>query len=148
MAASRQVASQRSGPRLVAHEAHGTHQASMADELASTVEHLLSTRYAAARLAEEIPTRRVVQAITGESLLAELAAARQSGGGQPASRSADPETPQRSGSFLTRAFAFAGVAVILLTLVCMSPLRDYVPSPLRDQVDRITHFALASLGVR
>src|SRR5258707_2577465 len=131
--------SRRSDPRLGSHEAHGTYQASMADELAGTVEHLLNTRYAAARLAEEIPSRRVVQTITGESLLAELAAARQSRGDQPASRSADPETPRRSGSFLGRVFAFGGVAVILLTLVCLSPFRDYVPSPLRDQVDRVTH---------
>ena len=139
MPAPKQVASRRSDPRLGSHEAHGTYQASMADELAGTVEHLLNTRYAAARLAEEIPSRRVVQTITGESLLAELAAARQSRGDQPASRSADPETPRRSGSFLGRVFAFGCVAVILLTLVCLSPFRDYVPSPLRDQVDRITH---------
>ncbi len=86
--------------------------------------------------------------VTAESLLAELAAARQSRGGQPRSRPADSEKPRRSGSFLGRTFACACVAMILLTLVCMSPLRDYVPSPLRDHVDRITHFALASLKAR
>lgn len=146
--APRQVASQRSRLPLVSGEAEGTYQASMADELASTVEHLLSTRYAAARLAEEVPSRRVVHTITDESLLAELAAARQSGASHRASsRSDDSEMPRRSGSLLGRVFAFGCVAVILLTLGCLSPFRDYVPSPLRDHVDRITHFALARLNV-
>src|SRR5260221_9285952 len=87
---TKNAAPRRSDPRLGSHEAHGTYQASMADELAGTVEHLLNTRYAAARLAEEIPSRRVVQTITGESLLAELAAARQSRGDHTAPRAAAP----------------------------------------------------------
>src|SRR5260370_8239407 len=92
--------SRRSDPRLGSHEAHGTYQASMADELAGTVEHLLNTRYAAARLAEEIPSRRVVQTITGESLLAELPAARQSRGAQPPSPPSDPHPPPPPSPFL------------------------------------------------
>jgi len=113
--------------------------------LASTVEHLLNTRYAGTRLTEEPSSRPrgVVQTITGESLLAELAAAKESRTDQPQRRA--PETARRSGSFLGRAFACGCVAVILLTLVCMSPFRDYVPSPLRDRVDRIAQFAQAIL---
>jgi len=118
--------------------------------LAGTVEHVLNSRYSGTRVPEGPSSRPhgVAQTVTAESLLAELAAARQSRGGQPRSRPADSEKPRRSGSFLGRTFACACVAMILLTLVCMSPLRDYVPSPLRDHVDRITHFALASLKAR
>jgi hypothetical protein len=135
--ARRQVGLQRSIPSATP-ETTGTFQASIADELASTVEHLLATRYAAVRLAEEGPSKRVVQTITSESLLAELAAARQGQGYQPVSKVADTEPPRRSVSPVVRLMALGCVGVILLTLVCLSPFREYVPLPLRDQVDRIT----------
>jgi hypothetical protein len=138
--ARRQVGLQRSSLPPVKPETDGTFQASMANELADTVEHLLSTRYAAQRLAEESPPKRVVQTVTSESLLAELAAARQAQGYQPTSRAAEPEPPRRSGLSLGKILALGGVAVILLVFACLSPFRDYVPSPLRDQVDRAAHF--------
>lgn len=127
-----------------------SYQAAAADDLAGAVEHVLNSRYSATRVTEE-PTPRprgIMQPVTSESLLAELAAARQSGGDRPRSRSADQEKPRQSGSFLGRTFAFGCVAVILLTLACMSPFREYVPSPLRDSVDSITQFAQARINAR
>jgi hypothetical protein len=142
--ARRQVGLLRSDLPSVAPATTETFQASIADELASTVEHLLSTRYAAERLAEEAPAKRVVQTVTSESLLDELAVARQARGNEPATRAAEPEPPRRSASPLIRIVAFGVVGIVLLVLVCLSPYRDYVPTPLRDQVDR----ALARLHVR
>jgi hypothetical protein len=142
--ARRQVGLLRSDVRSVAPAATETFKASVADELASTVEHLLSTRYAVERLAEEAPAKRVVQTVTSESLLAELAEARQARGNEPASRVAEPEPSRRSGSPLVRLVAFGGIGIVLLVFACMSPFRDYVPSPVRDQVDVV----LARFGVR
>jgi len=141
--ARRQVALQHTSLPATS-EPEGTFRASVADELASTVEHLLTTRYAAERLAEEVPATRLVQTVTSESLLAELAAARQAQGHQPVSRGAEPEPTQRSGSSIGKLFALGCIAVVVLVVACKSPLRDYVPSPLRDQVDS----ALARLNVR
>lgn len=141
--ARRQVGLLRSDPPSAAPAATETFQASIADELAGTVEHLLSTRYAGERPAEEAPAKRVVQTVTAESLLAELATARQARGNEPAARAAEPEPPRRSGSPLARIVAFAAIAVVLLAFACLSPYRDYVPAPLREQVDR----ALASLNL-
>lgn len=104
----------------------------MADELASTVEHLLSTRYAARRLAEESPSTRVVPTVTSESLLAELAAARKSGPAEP--RAVVAEEPRRARSPALRLFAVVGVAMIVYALLMKSPWRDQLPSP-----DRIAH---------
>jgi hypothetical protein len=127
-----------------------SYQAAVADDLASTVEHLLNSRYSGTRMTQEPSSRpRMAQTITDESLLAELAAARRSGGDRRGSlRTADSAMQRRSSSFLGRAFAGGCVAIILLTLVCMSPFRDYVPSPLREPVDRVTQFALATLKAR
>jgi hypothetical protein len=141
--ARRQVGLLRSDVPSVAPAATETFQASIADELASTVEHLISTRYAAERLAEEAPAKRVMQTVTSESLLAELAAARQARGNEPATRVAESKPPRRSGSPVVRIVAFGVIGIVLLIFVCLSPYRDHVPAPLRDQVDR----ALASLHV-
>src|SRR5689334_16200830 len=141
--ARRQVGLLRSDASSVAPATTETFQASVADELASTVEHLLSTRYAAERLAEEAPAKRVMQAVTSDTLLAELAAARQARGAEPATPAAEPEPERRSRSPLVRIVAFGVIGIVLLVFVCLSPYRDYVPAPLRDQVDR----ALASLNV-
>jgi hypothetical protein len=142
--ARRQVGLLRSDPPAVAPATAETFQASIADELTSTVEHLISTRYAAERLAEEAPAKRVMQTVTADSLLAELAAARQARGNEPASRAAEPEPPRRSASPLVRIVAFGVIGIVLLVFACLSPYRDYVPAPLRDHVDR----ALTSLNVR
>jgi hypothetical protein len=130
--APKQVASQRSSLPLVSDQTDGTFQASMADELASTIEHLLSVRYAAARVAEELPSRpqRIVHTITSESLMVELAAARQSRPAAP--RTAEPETPRRPSPAL-RVFAVIGFVMIAYALLMKSPWRDQVPS-----IDRIT----------
>lgn len=141
--ARRQVGLLRPDAPPVAPAATETFQASVADELASTVEHLISTRYAAERLAEAAPVKRVMQTVTSDSLLAELATARHASGSEPATRAAQPAPPRRSGSPLARIVGFGVVGIVLLVSACLSPYRDYVPAPLRDQVDR----ALASLNV-
>ncbi len=139
MRSSRKVAALSSSLLVREQASAASYQAAVADDLAGTVEHVLNSRYSGTRIEEPSSRPRgVVQTITGESLLAELAAAR-ADQPQRASRSGDSETPRRSGSFLGRVFAFGCVAVVLLTLVCLSPFRDYVPSPLRYQVDRVTH---------
>ena len=141
--ARRQVALQRSSVPPATPETDGTFQAAVADELASTVEHLLTTRYAAERVAEESQPKRVLQTVTAESLLAELAAAKAARRDQPSSPAPDPKTARRSGSSAGRLFVLGLIAVVLLVMACRSPLKDYVPSPLRDQVDRV----LARLNV-
>ena len=135
--ARRQVALQRSSVLPATPDTDGTFQASMADELASTVEHLLTTRYAGERLAEETQPKRMVPAVTAESLLAELATAKAARGGQPSSIAPDPATPRRSGSSIGKLLVLGCVAVVLVVVACRSPLRDYMPSPLRDQVDSV-----------
>ena len=83
---------------------------------------------------------RVMPVVTVESLLAELAAAKQARGGQQvASPEGDPKTQPKSRSLAGRVFACVCAAIPLLVLVCMSPYRDYVPSPVRQQVDRVIH---------
>ncbi|HKW55373.1 MAG TPA: hypothetical protein VJO12_16910, partial [Stellaceae bacterium] len=78
--------------------------------MAGTVEHVLNTRYAGARRGEqaEAKPRGVAPTVTSDSLLAELAAARQSAPREP--RAADPAPPRKSSSGLLRAFLFIGFA--------------------------------------
>ena len=86
--------------------------------------------------AESSPrSRGVMQEITAESLLAELAAARQSGADQwVPSRPEEAETPRKSGSVFDQALVFGALAVGLFALLTMSPWRDRVP-----QIERITN---------
>jgi hypothetical protein len=119
-------------PEEPASQDRATYQATMADELASTVEHVLSTRYALARVTEQTAAKlqAVAQVVTSESLLAELAAARPSRPSElPA---AEPEAPRKK-SPLLGLFAFVGCAMILYGLLLKSPWHDQVPS-----IDRIT----------
>jgi hypothetical protein len=105
-----------------------SYQAEMADDLASTVEHVLSTRYARASMMEQRETRPhpAVQEITSESLLTELAAAKRSRPAEPCV--GESKTPPRSGSPALRLLAFVGLAIIGYALLMKSPWRDQVPS--------------------
>ena len=74
--------------------------------------------------AESSPRQRgVMKEITAESLMAELAAARQSGAAQQwvPSRPEESETPQKSGSVFDRTLVFGAVAVGLFALLTVSP---------------------------
>jgi len=65
-------------------------------------------------MTEALPSEQ--RAAMQDSLLAELAAARQSAGDQPqraASTSTDSAAPQRSGGLLARVFAYGCIAMIL-----------------------------------
>ncbi len=63
--------------------------------------------------------------VSAESLLAELAAARQAGArGQLAPPPEERETRRKSGSAL---LVFGAVAVVLFVVITMSPLRNRVP---------------------
>lgn len=133
MAAPRNVAVLPSS--LVAQEqpSAGSYEAAVADDLAGTVEHVLNSRYSGARMSEESSPRprAIMQPVTSESLLAELAVARQSRPAEP--RATEAETPRRSRSRALRLFAFVGFAMIAHALLMKSPWRDQVPS-----IDRIT----------
>lgn len=134
MPSPRKVAALSSG-LLVRQQASGeSYEAAVADDLAATVEHVLSTRYAGARPTDQTASRPhgVAQAITSESLLAELAAARQANPREP--RAADSAPSPKSGSPLLRLFAFAGVATIGYGLLMKSPWHDQIPS-----LERIVH---------
>jgi hypothetical protein len=132
MPSSRKTAALSSGLVVRHQSAAQSHQAAVADELASVVEHVLSTRYAGARLTEqaEARPRGVAQTVTSDTLLAELAVARQSTPREP--RAAESAAPKKSGSPLLRLFAFVGVAMIVYALLLRSPWHDQVPS-----IDRI-----------
>ncbi len=86
---------------------------------------------------------RVMPTVTAESLMAELAAAKQSGAGQHWVQSAPEksETPQHSGSAFDRALVYGAVAVGLFALLTMSPWRDRLPG-----IERINQFAQSWLG--
>ncbi len=74
---------------------------------------------------------------TAESLLADLAAARQSGANLHAVQSTPEklvETSRRSSSVFDRALVFGALAAGSLALLTMSPLHDRIPA-----IDRITH---------
>ena len=110
----------------------------IADELATTIEHVMSSRYAGgtAAVAAAPPARPAIKAVTAESLMAELSAARQ-GKSERAPRASEPSLlhAKPAPSLLDRAFVLAGVALILGALLFMSPWRDKFLS-----VDRLTHF--------
>jgi hypothetical protein len=134
MPSPRKVAALSSGLLVRQQASAESYQAAVADDLAGTVEHVLNTRYAGARLTQQTASRPhpVAQVVTSESLLAELAAARQSTPSQP--RAIDSATPRRSGSRPARVFAFVAFAMIVYALLMKSPWRDQVPS-----IDRIAH---------
>ena len=115
-----------------------SHQPAAADELAATIEHVLVSRYAGARPVQDSTSkpRLVVTAVTADSLLAELAEARQSRSGEkkPAAARRSPQAPKKPMSLLDRAFAFGGIALVLFALLVLSPWRDSFLSP------SISHF--------
>jgi hypothetical protein len=110
----------------------------VADDLAATIEHVLGSRYASGRpIQDSAPKPRLVAtAVTGDSLMAELAQARQSRSEQsePKSSRRSSRGPKKAPSFLDRAFTFGGLALILFALLALSPWRDSFLSP------SITHF--------
>jgi hypothetical protein len=119
--------------------AAASHQPAAADELAATIEHVLGSRYASGRQAQNsTPTPRVIvgSAVTADSLLAELALARQARSEEGSSTtrrltgSSDPSrAPKKPTSLVDRAFAFGGLAIILFALLALSPWRDSLLSP-------------------
>lgn len=110
----------------------------IADELATTIEHVMSSRYAGgtAAVAAAAPARPAIKAVTAESLMAELSAARQ-GKSERAPRASEASLlhAKPAPSLLDRAFVFAGIALVLGALLFMSPWRDQFVS-----IDRLTHF--------
>jgi len=114
-----------------------SHQPAVADELAATIEHVLGSRYASGRpIQESAPKPRLAAAVTGDTLMAELALARQSRSeeSEPASPRQSSRKPKKPASVLDRAFTFGGLALILFALLVLSPWRDSFLSP------RLTHF--------
>src|SRR5229473_7617790 len=91
-----------------------SHGPAVADELAATIEHVLGSRYAGGRpVQDSAPKPRLAAtAVTGDSLMAELALARQSRSEQnaPASPRRSSRGPKKAPSFLDRAFTFGGLA--------------------------------------
>jgi hypothetical protein len=132
MPSSGKLAELRSGLLVRNQPSAESYQAAAADDLAETVEHVLNTRYAVGRLTERTTPKlhAVAQVVTSDSLLAELAEARQSTPREP--RVVESEVQKKSGSPLLRLFAFVGVAMIAYALLLKSPWRDQVPS-----IDRI-----------
>jgi len=113
-----------------------SHQPAAADELAATIEHVLVSRYASKRPVQEpAKPHLAISAITADSLMAELAQARQSRteGAASTSRQAS-RPPKKPASALDRMFAFGGIALVLFALLALSPWRDSFLSP------SITHF--------
>jgi hypothetical protein len=105
----------------------------IADELAATIEHVLGSRYASCRPVQD-PTpkaRLVTTEVTADSLIAELALARQSRSGEsePAPSRQSSRAPKKPMSLLDRVFALGGVALVLFALLALSPWRDSVLSP-------------------
>ncbi len=86
--------------------------------------------------AEAFKSHAVMAAFTAESLLADLAAAKQSGASLHCVQSAPEkltETPQRSSSAFDRALVFGALAAGLFALLTMSPWHDRIPA-----LERIT----------
>lgn len=108
-----------------------SYEAAVAEDLAGTVEHILNSRYSGTRAPEEpAKPRAAMREITSDSLLAELAAAREANPRQH--HVAEPEKAPRKRSPALRLFAFIGFAMIGYGFLLKSPWRDQVPS-----VDRI-----------
>jgi hypothetical protein len=113
--------------------ATASHQPAAADELAATIEHVLGSRYAGARAAPastEKP-RLAAATVTADTLMAELAEARQArvGDTKAATLRRTVRAPKKATSLLDRAFALGGVALVLFALVALSPWRDSVLPP-------------------
>jgi len=113
--------------------ATASHQPAAADELAATIEHVLGSRYAGARAAPastEKP-RLTSSTVTADTLMAELAEARQArvGDTKAATLRRTVRAPKKATSLLDRAFALGGVALVLFALVALSPWRDSVLPP-------------------
>ena len=105
-----------------------SHQPAAADELAATIEHVLGSRYAGARAAP-VPTekaRLATSTVTADTLMAELAEARQARiGDTKASTLRQTVKPaKKTVSLVDRAFAMGGVALVLFVLLALSPWRD------------------------
>jgi hypothetical protein len=132
MSSLRKVAALSSGLLKQQQASAESHQAAAADDLASTVEHVLGSRYAGARAAEQTASKPqfVAQTVTSASLLAELAVAKASRPSEP--RVADAVTSSKRRSPLLGLFAFVGCAMILYGFLLKSPWHDQVPS-----IDRI-----------
>jgi hypothetical protein len=115
--------------------ATASHQPAAADELAATIEHVLGSRYTGARAAPESTEkpRLVGSAVTVDSLMAELAQARQArvGDSKVATSRQTVRAPKKATSLLDRAFAMGGVAIVLFALLALSPWRDaFLPNGL------------------
>lgn len=116
-----------------------SHQPAAAAELAATIEHVLVSRYASNRKTQETPQKPhiALAAITADSLIAELAQARQSRSEQGEAASTprpSSRPPKKATSVVDRIFAFGGLALVLFALLALSPWRDSFLSP------SITHF--------
>jgi len=108
--------------------ATASRQPAAADELAATIEHVLGSRYAgapAARASTE-KTRLVSSTVTVDTLMAELAEARQArvGDTKAATLRQTVRAPKKATSLLDRAFAMGGIALVVLALLALSPWRD------------------------
>lgn len=108
--------------------ATASHQPAAADELAATIEHVLGSRYAgapAAHASTEKP-RLVSSTVTVDTLMAELAEARQArvGDTKAAKLRQTVRAPKKATSLLDRAFAMGGIALVVLALLALSPWRD------------------------
>ena len=108
--------------------ATASHQPAAADELAATIEHVLGSRYTGARAASasaEKP-RLVSSTVNADTLMAELAEARQArvGDTKAATLRQTVRAPKKASSLLDRAFAMGGVALVLFALLALSPWRD------------------------
>ena len=108
--------------------AAASHRPAAADELAATIEHVLGSRYAGARAAlvtTEKP-RLATSTVTVDTLMAELAEARQAriGDTKASTLRQTVKPPKKTTSLIDRAFAMGGVALVLLALLALSPWRD------------------------
>jgi hypothetical protein len=105
----------------------------IADELAATIEHVLVSRYATGRPAQDATPqpRLAATEVTADSLIAELTLARQSRSdhSKAAPSRQSSRAPKKPASLLDRAFAFGGFALVLFALLVLSPWRDSVLSP-------------------
>lgn len=102
--------------------------AAVVDELAATIEHVLSSRYASTRPApDSAPKPRLVaSAVTADSLMAELKEARQAraGQGKPAAPLDSVHPARKAPSLFDRVFALGGIALVLFVALLLSPWRD------------------------
>ena len=133
MSSLRKVAALSSGLRERQQASAESHQAAAADDLASTIEHVLSSRYAGAPATEQTASKPqfVAQTVTSDSLLAELGVAKASRPSEP--RVADAVTSSKRRSPLLGLFGFVGCAMIVYGFLLKSPWHDQVPS-----INRIT----------